>query len=271
MMLEDIDLLQGTWIVTGLEMDGQQMPAAMLANGRIAVHGKRFVSTGIGAEYEGTLELDISQTPRHLNMMFDVGPEKGNTNFCIYEIKGDQWKLCIATHGATRPSGFVSPPGSGFAVETLRRSDAAPTSDGKSRAKSTRKATENSSPGKETATELEGEWRMIAGIMNGKAMDESMVKWVKRVTHGTETAVHAGPQVMMKAEFTSDPSQSPKTIDYLNTAGAHKGKKQQGIYELRGDELKVCIAAPGAPRPTKLESTPGDGSTLTIWERVTAP
>jgi uncharacterized protein (TIGR03067 family) len=89
MMREDIDLLQGTWVVTGLEMDGQQMPAAMLANGRIAVHGKRFVSTGMGAEYEGTLELDISQTPRHLNMMFDAGPEKGNTNLCIYEIKGD--------------------------------------------------------------------------------------------------------------------------------------------------------------------------------------
>jgi uncharacterized protein (TIGR03067 family) len=269
-MREDIDLLQGTWIVTGLELDGQQMPDAILANGHIAVRGKRFVSTGMGSEYEGKLELDPSQTPRHLNMIFDAGPEKGNTNLCIYEIKGDQWKICIATRGATRPSGFASPPGSGFAVETLRRSDAATAGDGKAAAKPARKAATHSStsaPG-ETATELEGEWRMLAGTMNGDAMAESMVKWVKRVTRGTVTAVYAGPQVMMKAEFTSDPSQSPKTIDYLNIAGTHKGKQQLGIYELKGNELKVCIAAPGAPRPAKFESTPGDGSTVTVWERV---
>ena len=269
-MREDIDLLQGEWTVTGLEMDGQQMPAAMLGNGRIVVRGKRFVSTGMGAEYKGTLELDPSQTPRHLNMTFDAGPEKDNTNLGIYEIKGDRWKMCIATHGATRPSKFVSSPGSGFAVETLQRSEAA-TSDSKSTAKPVRKAAADSSTparGQKATTELEGEWRMTAGTMNGKAMDESMVKWVKRVTHGNETAVHAGPQVMMKAEFTSDPSQSPKTIDYLNTAGIHKGKKQQGIYELSGNELKMCVAAPGEPRPKKFESTPGDGRTLTVWESM---
>jgi uncharacterized protein (TIGR03067 family) len=92
-------------------------------------------------------------------------------------------------------------------------------------------------------------------------MDESLVKWVKRVTQGNETTVLAGPNVMMKAEFTIDASTSPKSIDYLN-----KGKGQRGIYEFEGNVLKIYMAAPGSPRPARFEASPKVGSTLTIWK-----
>ena len=122
-MRQDIDLLQGSGSVTSLEMEGQVMPASLLANAKIEVKGNRFTSLGMGAEYEGTLALDPSANPRQLNMKFDVGPEKGNTNLCIYEILGDVWKMCIATRGSVRPSTFASTPGSGFALEVLQRVD----------------------------------------------------------------------------------------------------------------------------------------------------
>jgi uncharacterized protein (TIGR03067 family) len=120
-MRQDIDLLQGSWSITSLVMEGQEMPANLFANASIEVKGSRFTSIGMGAEYEGTLELDPSTNPRQLNMRFDIGPEKGNVNLCIYEIGGDDWKVCIATKGSLRPSTFVSTPGSGFAVEVLQR------------------------------------------------------------------------------------------------------------------------------------------------------
>ena len=104
--------------------------------------------------------------------------------------------------------------------------------------------------------------------MNGKPMEKSHVKWVKRVTQGNQTTVYAGPQVMLKVDFTSDASQSPKAIDYLNTAGSNKGKTQAGIYEFEGDLLKFCVAAPGATRPTQFQSAPGDDHTLTLWKRA---
>ena len=72
----------------------------------------------------------------------------------------------------------------------------------------------------------------------------------------------------MKMEFTSDSSQSPKTIDYLNTAGANKGKAQYGIYEFEGDLLKICVSAPDSARPTRFLSTPGDGGMMTVWKRA---
>src|SRR5205085_10866962 len=120
-MHPDLQLVQGSWIVTALEMDGQNMPAALLADSRIVVQGERFTSTGVGAVYEGTLELDASATPRRLDMKFDAGPEKGNINLGIYELAGDTWKLCLATRGSLRPPGFATTPGSGFALETLAR------------------------------------------------------------------------------------------------------------------------------------------------------
>jgi uncharacterized protein (TIGR03067 family) len=114
-------LLQGSWSVTALEVDGQEIPAGMLGDARVVVKGNRFESTGMGAVYEGVIELDTSSTPRWLDMIFDAGPEKGNTNPGIYEVNGDSWKLCIATRGNVRPSTFGSTPGSGLALELLTR------------------------------------------------------------------------------------------------------------------------------------------------------
>jgi len=253
-MPEDLKLLQGTWTVAALEVDGQ--PVAAPGDAYVVIEGSRFASTGMGAEYEGTLELDASASPPRIDMRFDKGPEKGNTNLGIYRLEGDSWTLCLATRGTLRPATFESTPGSGIAVETLVRGKAAP----KLRRS---KAPAASGP----ATEFEGEWQMLSGVMDGKAMDASAVQWVKRVTRGNQTVVAAGPQTMLKVEFTFDPSTSPANIDYLNLHGPAKGKRQAGIYRFEGDVLTVCTAAPGAPRPGEFASAPGDGRTLTTWKR----
>lgn len=247
-MHADLKQLQGSWTVETLEVDGQSMSAA----GQIVVKDGRFTSSGMGAVYEGTLELDATSSPRRIDMKFDAGPEMGNTNLGIYELDGKKWTLCLATRGSVRPARFATPPGSGFALETLAR------------ASGRRKPKLSAAAG--PATEFEGEWQMVSGVMNGLTMEESAVKWVKRVTRGSLTTVYAGPQVMMQMAFTNDSSALPKTVDYRNTAGASKGKTQLGIYEFEARLLKVCVAAPGDPRPSEFRSTPGDGRTLTVWK-----
>ena len=264
-MRDDLDLIQGTWAVTELQMEGQTLSGGMLSNARVEITGNRFSSLGMGTVYEGTVTLDVSANPHHLNMKFDAGPEKGNTNLGIYELKGDTWNICLSTRGEVRPTEFSAPAGSGFVFEMLTRSDAASFKNEKSPSPATAVA-----PAKTSGTnvsEFEGEWGMVSAVMDGIPMDPSAVAWVKRITHGTETTVYAGPQVMMKMEFTSDVSKSPKTIDYINTAGSNKGKTQQGIYEFEGGLLKICVAPPGKPRPAQFQSDHGDGRTFTIWKR----
>jgi uncharacterized protein (TIGR03067 family) len=264
-MRQDLDLLQGTWTVTALEVEGQKMPDAMLANARIVVKGNRFANSGMGAVFKGTLELDATTSPHQLDMKFDAGPEKGNINPGIYELDGDTWRLCLATRGTVRPSCFASNPGSGFALESLTRGDAHVVAKAKARAS---KKVAPTSPKSTPETEFEGEWHMISGIMDGHPMDKSLVKWIRRVTQGNQTTVYAGPQEMMRIEFTSDSSKSPKTIDYLNITGSNKGKTQHGIYEFEGALLKICISAPDTPRPSQFQSAPGDNRMLTVWKRV---
>jgi uncharacterized protein (TIGR03067 family) len=252
----DLDKLQGTWTVEAMEMDGQSMSPP--GDARVVIEGSRFATFGIGAVYEGTVEVDSSAKPARIDMKFDKGPEKGNTNLGIYQLKGDSWKLCLATRGTVRPKSFQSTPGSGIAVETLVRGKAAP----KSRKT---KDPEPSGP----ATEFEGEWQMLSGVMNGAAMDAATVQWVKRVTRGNQTSVIAGPQTMLKVEFTFDQSTSPASIDYLNLHGPAKGKRQAGIYRFDGDILTVCTAAPGAARPGEFTSATGEGRSLTVWKKRT--
>jgi uncharacterized protein (TIGR03067 family) len=45
------------------------------------------------------------------------------------------------------------------------------------------------------------------------------------------------------------------------------------IYELAGDTLTYCIAAPGLPRPSEFATATGDGRTLVVLSRmpVTTP
>jgi uncharacterized protein (TIGR03067 family) len=256
-MKKDLDLLQGTWNIRELEADGQAMPAAMLQSAQIVIQGNRFTSTGMGAVYEGTIELDASANPPHITMNFDAGPEKGNTNPGIYKLDRSKLRICLATRGSVRPSKFAAGPGTGFALETLVR--------GKAPSRAEKPAPKKRAGGPKT--EFEGEWRMISGVMDGTVMKESDVQWVKRLTSGNEVVIQAGPQTLMKMTFTNDASKSPQTMDYVHIAGAHKGKTQEAIYKLEGSRLTVCAAAPGSSRPKTFESNRGDGRSLTVWDR----
>jgi uncharacterized protein (TIGR03067 family) len=120
-MQDELRKLQGVWAVTSLELDGAPLGDAAFSTGKIAVEGNNFTSTGMGAIYRGTLEIDVAKRPRSLNMKFTDGPEKGNTNRGIYELEGDTWKPCLSTTGGPAPTKFATSARSGCALETLRR------------------------------------------------------------------------------------------------------------------------------------------------------
>jgi uncharacterized protein (TIGR03067 family) len=120
-MNEEIEKLQGTWKMITLEVEGQKVPSLFLAGSKIVVKGSDFIANGMGATYEGKLEVDTGQVPRTLNMIFTAGPEKGNSSLGIYELDDNNWKICLTIRGSSRPTAFATAPGSGHALETLKR------------------------------------------------------------------------------------------------------------------------------------------------------
>lgn len=260
----DLEKLQGTWYIISLESNGQKMPAAAFDGAQIMIEDEKFTSIGMGATYKGKIEFDDSKKPKTFDLIFTAGPQKGTRNLGIYKLTGSSWTICLATQGTERPRKFATQPGTGIALETLERKPPA-----KERAKKAARpaasideeAARNGSP-----TEIEGEWAMLSGVFNGQPLQPDWVKFCKRVTRGNVTTVVAGPQTMLKARFTLDTSKMPNAIDYVNLHGSNKNKSQLGIFECNGDELKICVSAPGKPRPNDFSSKRGDGRNYTVWK-----
>jgi uncharacterized protein (TIGR03067 family) len=124
---------------------------------------------------------------------------------------------------------------------------------------------------KEEMAKLEGEWSMVSGEASGMPMPAEMVATGKRVAKAGEVAITFDGQLYFKAKFTIDPSKTPKTINYSMTEGPTKGKTHLGIYELDGDTVKFCFAAPGKPRPNDFTADQGSERTLSIWKREKKP
>src|SRR5262245_58996525 len=121
-MPNDLATLQGTWNITALESNGQPMSDITFNGAALVITGNHFRSTGMGAIYEGTLELDPTQNPKAFDMLFTAGHAQGVRHRGIYKLDGDIWTLCVATEGSKRPKDFSTAKGSGFALETLQRS-----------------------------------------------------------------------------------------------------------------------------------------------------
>jgi uncharacterized protein (TIGR03067 family) len=241
-------------------MDGRTMTGTEIEGAKIVIKGARFTSVAMGATYKGTMIVQPRTKPRSFDLVFTAGPERGNRNLGIYKLDDDRWTICLATRGATRPARFATRAGSGIALEVLERGTGA-------RRPVKAPARPEPAVSSAAATELEGEWTMVSGVLNGKPLTPDMVKWCRRITRGDVTSVVAGPQTMVKARFVLDRSTNPRAIEYTNLEGASAGKTQAGIFSLSGEDLAICMSAPGKPRPTDFGSKPGDGRSYTTWRR----
>jgi uncharacterized protein (TIGR03067 family) len=273
-------VLQGTWNIVALEVDGSKMADGMIGGSQITLKGKRFSSVSMGASHGGTFTVDETSTPHRLDVTFTEGPHAGQQSLGIFKLQDDTWTLCIGMAGAKRPRGFKTTPGSGHALETLTRSAAQAPKAAKAATKDKKRsafvATAPASKGRIAARDLspalaehQGEWVLVSLDQNGKpTVEPAHVSFGRRVVHGSEMAVTMNGMVMLKVTFTVAPSTTPRSVDYTLLAGANKGKQQRGIYELKGDTARFCMSAPDGERPREFVTHVGDGRTLSVWRKL---
>jgi uncharacterized protein (TIGR03067 family) len=113
---------EGTWLFASIEMDGMKLPLEQFKDSKLVVMpGGKFTMVAGPTTYGGTFKVDTSKTPRHIDVTFTEGPEKGKTLLGIYELEGETYKLCMADTGKDRPTAFASKPGSGHVLEVFKR------------------------------------------------------------------------------------------------------------------------------------------------------
>jgi uncharacterized protein (TIGR03067 family) len=112
---------------------------------------------------------------------------------------------------------------------------------------------------------------MVSGYEDGTAVPDPSREISRKIFKEDEATIKEGTPIVMKAKMKLDPSKRPKGIDYLVVEGRGKGQTRLGIYELGGDTVKLCLAAPGDERPTDFLSKLGDGRTIGVWKRSQSP
>jgi len=278
--VEQLRALEGEWRFERLQVDGNTMPAAALSASRLLIDGDRFRTESPEAVYEGVFTIDVEASPACIDIEFVEGPEAGNWSYGIFELDGDRMTMCLGLTGAPRPKAFRTAAGSGHALEHLRRASMErpkAVSGGKRRAnaKTESSAEPAAAPSVDPAafdgpmtpltTRLQGEWLAVELNRDGTPMPDQWLAFGSRVTTGNETKVVFGGQVMVHARMRFDETTTPMSVDYLNLAGAAKGKISLGVFEWMGDEARFAIAVPGRPRP--VDFAPGKDRTVSRWRR----
>lgn len=281
--VEQLRALEGSWQFEQLEVDGQSMPVAAISASRLLIDGDRFRTESPEATYEGVFTIDVEASPSRIDIEFIEGPEAGNSSYGIFALDGERLTMCLGLAGASRPMAFKTSASSGHALEHLRRASA-------DRPDAVTGGTRHANPKSPVApeaqdaatadvtafdvgmtpllTRLQGEWSAVELNRDGTPMPDEWLAFGSRVTVGYETKVVFGGQVMVHARMRFDETVATTAVDYLNLAGAGKGKVSLGLFEWVGsaqDEALFTIAGPGLPRPA--DFSPGKGRTVSRWRR----
>jgi uncharacterized protein (TIGR03067 family) len=273
--------LEGTWAFQRLEVDGEAMSTGASGDSHLLIDGDRFRMESPRASYEGIFDIDIERTPHAIDIDFVEGPEAGSRSEGIFELDGDRLTICLGFTGVARPTSFKTARGSGHALEHLVRANHArpagvdggtPPPKAPAPAKASAQAaaafTDDVTP---ALKKLQGEWRPTELVTDGQALAPDMLAYGSRTFTGAETKVVFGGQTMLYAKVRINDATSPIEVDYLNLAGSKRGSISLGLMEWTGDEVAICMGAPGAARASDFTCVKGSGRTLSRWERKAQP
>jgi uncharacterized protein (TIGR03067 family) len=121
---KELARFEGTWKFVSIESEKEKISEEALKHPRLKIMGDKFnVTEDENNSYGGTFKVDPTKKPKTIDVTFTTGPEKGKTSLGIYELEGDNYKVCIDPEGKSRPAEFAVKPGSGFYLEVLKREE----------------------------------------------------------------------------------------------------------------------------------------------------
>ena len=123
-----------------------------------------------------------------------------------------------------------------------------------------------SDPGKDDLKKLQGKWQVVSQIRDGKPLKvEKGSVW----SFSGNRNLFGGDGKDVYDVIKLDASKTPRWLDFNEVRGIETRKGLQGIYEIDGDSLKLCVALPGNKRPKTFESKENSGHVLTVLKRIT--
>jgi uncharacterized protein (TIGR03067 family) len=116
----------------------------------------------------------------------------------------------------------------------------------------------------------QGVWHVVSVTDDGQRLSDASAQRMTVIIAANRYTVQVGDKIVERGTFVLDPSKNPETIDATVTEGAGKGKSALGIYALGDQTRTVCLAPPGAARPTRFESHKGSRWAIFLTHRKTS-
>jgi uncharacterized protein (TIGR03067 family) len=119
---KELKKFHGVWTFESVEAGGKKAPADDLKGMTVTFAGDKYtVKKGDEVIQVGTQKLDLSKSPKAIDVKVNEGLNKGAVMLGIYEIDGDTLKVCFDEAGKKRPTEFQSPAGSATFVNVHKR------------------------------------------------------------------------------------------------------------------------------------------------------
>jgi uncharacterized protein (TIGR03067 family) len=115
---------------------------------------------------------------------------------------------------------------------------------------------------------LAGAWTVLSVERDGEKADDAEIKEIRLEVKGDTRTLTRGGQAVMMSKYKLDVTKAPKHMDVTPADGPLAGQTLPGIYELKDDEMTVCLAFGGGDRPKEFKG--GEGRLLQKFKRVKA-
>jgi uncharacterized protein (TIGR03067 family) len=114
---------------------------------------------------------------------------------------------------------------------------------------------------------LQGTWVMASMEREGHEAAPEDIKDMTAVYEGNRITLKAGDRVRRRGIVTLAPDRKPKAINTWDQDGPFEDETVPGIYELKGDTLKLAFARPGQERPTEFTTKSGTAVLVCVYKR----
>jgi uncharacterized protein (TIGR03067 family) len=122
---------------------------------------------------------------------------------------------------------------------------------------------------KKDREKIAGTWTVVLRESNGMKVEVEELKRIL-VTFKADGTFEVQRDGEKFAEGTSkiDPAKKPKEIDLTVKSMDGEQRNVKGIYEIDGDDLKICTAGPSSQdRPKEFTGKEGSGNILMAYKR----